>query len=381
MSVLFLADASPLPPTTGARERDLQLARVLGRSMDVAVATLGPVPGSEREPFRLVSAGDPPSRVLALLTSITTAYQVTRHTSDSLRRLAADGTWDAIHASHVFTAPIGLHAHRPMVIDAHNVETTVARTSAGMTSNRIRRGRLRWEAAKIERLERHVIPRADAVLATSDHDAEILERWGARRVLIVPNGVDCANVARHRPVSGCHAVVFVGSYDYVPNATAAAELVERVMPILRERVADATLTLVGRHPPAHLARQELPWLTVTGEVPEVDSILEAARVTVLPIRGGGGTRLKALGALAAGVPVVSTPFGVAGLGLVPDRHVLLGESSADLSEQAARILTDDRLAARLSQEGRREVERRFDWSAVTAPLASLYEDLIGDRER
>ncbi len=348
--------------------------------MDVDVATLGPVPSAEREPFRLVSAGHRPSRLHALLTSLTTAYQVTRHGSDSLRRLTAAGTWDAIHASHVFTAPIGLLAHRPMVIDAHNVETEVARTSAGMASNPIQRRRLRWEAAKIERLERDIIPQAAAVLATSDTDAEALEGWGARRVLIVPNGVDCARVSPHRPVSGRHTVVFVGSYDYLPNAMAAEELVDCVMPILRERLADATLTLVGRQPPTRLARQKPPWLTVTGEVPEVDSALAAARVTVLPIRGGSGTRLKALRALATGVPVVSTRFGVAGLGLVPDRHVLLGESSADLAAQAARVLTDNRLASRLSEEGRREVERRFDWNAVTAPLASLYEGLVADNE-
>ncbi len=378
MRILFLADLSPSPPTTGARERDYQLARALGERFAVDVVTLGPVPTARDEPFELHSAGDPPSRVRALVTSLRRPYLETRHESPTLRRFVQSGQWDIVHASHLFTARTALSTGAPVVIDAHNVETEVAKTSVSSAPGTLRRARLEWEANKTGRLERRLVPKAAAVLATSTGDAQTLAGWGGQRVTVIPNGVDCAAVAARPPAPGS-SVIFVGSYDYLPNRGAAEELVDQVLPALHALVPTAELTLVGRRPPDRLTNSPPAWLHVPGEVDDVGPWLHSARVTVLPIRGGGGTRLKVLHALAAGVPVVSTPFGVAGLDLVPDCHVLLGESSQDLAHQAARVIEDDGLARSLSEEGRREVERRFDWRITTAPLAALYEALAPAR--
>jgi polysaccharide biosynthesis protein PslH len=374
MRVLFLADSSPIPPTTGGRERDLHLARALAAAMDLELVTLGPAPPSEEEGLDVISVGAPPSRVRSLAASLRVPYQVRRHTSRALRNYVDRGAWDTVHASHSFTVPTALRADAPVVMDAHNLETEVVRAAVDLEPGAVRRSRLRWEAHKMGRFERRFIPRAAVVTATSDADADAMRAYGARGVVVVPNGVDCAAIPYQPPPSGA-GVVFVGSYDYLPNAAAARELVDDVMPRLRARVSDATLMLVGREPPQNLAGRDTPWLHVAGEVPHLSSVFATARVSVMPIRGGGGTRLKVLGALAAGVPVVSTPFGVAGLGLVPDTHVLLGDSADDLAAQAARIIGDDALARRLSEAGRREVEDRFDWPTVTAPLVAIHERL------
>jgi polysaccharide biosynthesis protein PslH len=376
MRALFVADSSPIPPITGGRERDLHLARALATAMDLDLVTLGPAPLANVEDFDIVSVGAPPSRVHSLATSLRIPYQVRRHMSRALRRYVDHGRWDSVHASHAFTVPTALRAGVPVVMDAHNLETEVARATVDLESGAVRRSRLRWEAAKMDRFEHRFVPRAAAVSATSAADAEAMLAYGAREVVVVANGVDCAAIPYRLPPSGA-GVVFVGSYDYLPNAAAARELVTDVMPRLRVRVPDATLTLVGRQPPATLAGHEQPWLDVTGEIADLASVFATARVSVMPIRGGGGTRLKVLGALAAGVPVVSTPFGVTGLGLVPDTHVLLGDSADDLAAQAARIVGDDALARGLSQAGRREVERRFDWPTVAAPLVAIHERLAG----
>lgn len=374
MRVLFLTATSPVPPTTGARERDLELARVLAQSMDVEVVMLGSVPSPLHEPFRMLSAGQLRSRVRSLLTSPRVPYQVSRHTSRALRQFVARGSWDTVHASHVFTVPTALLAGVPIVMDAHNVETEVARTAIGMESSLARRGRLRWEARKTDWFEHRTVPEAAVVTATSATDAEHLRAYGARRTVVVPNGVDCAAITRQSLASGA-GVIFVGSYDYLPNASAARELVNDVMPALRASVPGATLTLVGRRLPSSVAAQPPAWLHITGEVPDVGPALREARVTVMPIRGGGGTRLKVLRALATGVPVVSTPFGVAGLDLVPGVHVMLGDTPQQLAAQAERVIRDPALARRLAEDGRREVERRFDWRAVAQPLVAVHEEL------
>jgi glycosyltransferase involved in cell wall biosynthesis len=114
-------------------------------------------------------------------------------------------------------------------------------------------------------------------------------------------------------------------------------------------------------------------------VDDVMPHLHAARVTVLALRAGGGTRIKALEALAAGVPIVATPFAVTGLGLQDGEHVLLGRSASDLAQQTIRVLGDDALADHLSRAGRRFVEERFDWSRVSQPLLVLHDELAERR--
>ena len=373
MTLLFLGDAFPFPTTTGGRERDLHLARVLAESLDVELVVLGAATPHQPERLRLVSAGPKPSRLWALLTSWRLPYEVTRHDSRRLRRVVGSCRWSTVQASHAYTMRPALAAGAPVVLDAHNVETEVARSAARLERTRSRRARGAWEARKLERFERAQVPRADVVLATSDDDASALASFGARELVVIPNGVDTAAVAHRLPGPGSE-VLYVGSYDYLPNAAAAGELVTEVLPRLRATVADATLRLVGRQPPVS-PTPDRPWLRVSGEVSEVLPFIRRARVTVLPLRAGGGTRLKVLEALAAGLPVVSTRFGVAGLGLVPERHVLLGETPTELAAQAARIITDDGLAATLSSAGRAEVERRFDWRTVAAPLAAVHARL------
>ena len=373
MTLLFLGDAFPFPTTTGGRERDLQLARVLAESLDVELVVLGAGTPHQPERFRLVSAGPKPSRLRALLTSWRLPYEVTRHDSRRLRRVVRSRRWSTVQASHAYTMRPALVAGAPVVLDAHNVETEVARSAARLERTRSRRARGAWEARKLERFERALVPRADVVLATSDDDASTLTNFGARELVVIPNGVDTGAIA-HRPPGPGSEVLYVGSYDYLPNAAAAGELVTEVLPRLRATVANATLRLVGRQPPVS-PTPDRPWLRVSGEVSEVLPFIRQARVTVLPLRAGGGTRLKVLEALAAGLPVVSTRFGVAGLGLVPERHVLLGETPTELAAQAARIITDDGLAATLSRSGRAEVERRFDWRTVAAPLAAVHARL------
>jgi len=373
MTLLFLGDAFPFPTTTGGRERDLHLARVLAESLDVELVVLGAATPHQPERLRLVSAGPKPSRLWALLTSWRLPYEVTRHDSRRLRRVVGSCRWSTVQASHAYTMRPALAAGAPVVLDAHNVETEVARSAARLERTRSRRARGAWEARKLERFERAQVPRADVVLATSDDDASALASFGARELVVIPNGVDTGAVAHRLPGPGSE-VLYVGSYDYLPNAAAAGELVTEVLPRLRATVADATLRLVGRQPPVS-PTPDRPWLRVSGEVSEVLPFIRRARVTVLPLRAGGGTRLKVLEALAAGLPVVSTRFGVAGLGLVPERHVLLGETPTELAAQAARIITDDGLAATLSSAGRAEVERRFDWRTVAAPLAAVHARL------
>lgn len=376
MRTLVLAGETPLPATSGMRLRMLHLARQLGSAAEVEVAALGAVEPAPSEPFRLIGVPHRVGRARALAGSLTAPYMAAKASSGPLGELASQGDWSTVQAEFPWMVPAGLRSGATVILDAHNVESDLLTSMAEVETRPAHRARWRWEAAKMRRYEAEMAQRAAAVCATSDADAAAFEGLGARRVVVVPNGVDTTSVPHAQPANG-NALVYVGHFGYQPNQVAARELAEEILPRVRAEVPDASLTLVGRDPGPAVRRLTGPGVEVTGSVPEVLPHLRAARVLVVPLRSGSGTRLKVLEAMAAGVPVVSTPLGVAGIELRDGEHVLLAESAAGLAEQAVRVIRDDALAARLSAAGRELVEGRYDWSAVARPLIALHEELAG----
>ena len=375
--VLILTGETPLPATSGLRQRTLHLARALGAAFEVEILALGDVPAASGEPFTLRGVPHRRPRGLALAASLRQPYQAAKVRSRAAERQAASTSWTSVQTEVPFLAPVARAAGAPLVVDAQNVESDVLATLANAERRPVHRARWRWEAAKTERFERAIVRAAAAVCATSDEDAAALERLGASRVLLVPNGVDTAAVA-HAPLAASSELLYVGHYGYRPNALAALELVDDVLPRVRAACAGATATIVGREPARGLRERARDGVRVTGAVDDVLPYLRAARALVVPLRSGGGTRLKVLEALAAGVPVVSTRLGVQGLGLTDGEHVLLGEAPAELAAATVRVLSDDALAKRLSEQGRRLVEQRYDWSVVARPLVELHDSLAGD---
>lgn len=373
MRTLLLTSETPVPATSGLRTRVLHLARQLGRIADLEVAALGESSACD-EPFTLVSVPHDVSRAAALARSLRRPYLAARADSRALADRAAQGSWQTVQAELPWLVPAALRAGAPVVLDAHNVETEIARTLAESDSRRAHRLRWRWEARKTEHFERTAVGRVAAVCATSDHDAAVLESWGARETVVVPNGVDTDAISHALPASGAR-LLYLALFDYRPNLEAAVELTDALLPRVRAARPDASLQLVGRGGGSELLRRASPEVELTGEVPEIGPYLHGARALVVPLRAGSGTRLKVLEAMAAGLPVASTPFGVAGLDVRDGEHVLLGRTSEELADQALRLIEDDELAGRLSRQARALVERRYDWPIVARPLLELHQRL------
>jgi glycosyltransferase involved in cell wall biosynthesis len=290
-----------------------------------------------------------------------------------MRALAHGGEWDTVQAHTLGIFAIARGAVGPVVLDAQDSLVAVSATMARTDSRRGMRALWRFEQHKARAAERAAARSAAAVTVPSDEEAALFERLGAH-VLVVPNGVAVGEVPHSAPARS-RTIVFVGYFRWRPNVEAALELIDDVMPLIRATVPEATVRVVGKDPTDEILARRAPGVDVTGTVDDVLPHLHDARVTVLPIRAGGGTRLKALEALAAGVPVVATRFAVGGLGLRDGEHVLLAERPADLAAQALRVLDDDALADRLSYAGRSLVERRFDWPRVARPLVELHHEL------
>lgn len=277
----------------------------------------------------------------------------------------------------------GPTAPRPrLIFDDHNAEY-VLQQRAFLTD--VRRPR-RWVAAayswvqwrKLMAYERRICRLADRVVAVSEADRDALRCLApGLDATVVPNGVDLdflrPDAVPPLAEMGPHALVFTGKMDYRPNVDAVLWFVEAVLPLIMAQVPDARFYVVGQQPHARLAALAgNPAVTVTGRVPDVRPYIAAAGVYVVPLRIGGGTRLKVLEAMAMGQPIVSTRLGCDGFTFADGREVIFADEPAAFAATTVALLRDRARAAELGRSARAYVAAHFGWDAIVPRLEVLY---------
>ena len=219
----------------------------------------------------------------------------------------------------------------------------------------------RLQATPAGRYERRVVEDARLTLAVSGVEYEHLSRFAPGRIRLVPNGVDTAALLPRNALPAGPVVLFSGSLGYAANVDAVRHLIGDVLPLVRTK--DARAVIVGADAPRavyQMARASTMPVAVTGYVPTLRPYVEQARVLAVPLRSGGGTRLKILEALAQGLAVVTTTIGCEGLGLEHEQDALIADNPGEFAACLDRVLTDDRLCRRLAAAGRATVEENFD---------------------
>jgi glycosyltransferase involved in cell wall biosynthesis len=309
-----------------------------------------------------------------------------------LASLLRDNRYDVIQVEGVEMAPYAPAFRssaapesrvRPrLVFDDHNAEYVLQRR-AFLTD--VRRPR-RWVAAaysfvqwqKLVRYEHRVCRAADRVVAVSETDREALQRLvPGLEVTVVPNGVDLVfnrpGVVPPVAGMGSNALVFTGKMDYRPNVDAVLWFADAVLPLILAQVPDAHFYIVGQKPHERLAALAgNRAITVTGRVADVRPFIAGAGVYVVPLRIGGGTRLKVLEAMAMGQALVSTRLGCDGFSFVDGREVRFADEPAAFAGAVVDLLRDRGRAAALGQAARAYVEANFGWDAIVPRLEELY---------
>ena len=221
--------------------------------------------------------------------------------------------------------------------------------------------------------------RYHALTAVSKTEAAAVERVSGKATLVVPNGVATAEFT---PANLSETVpgrlIYNGALSYGPNRDAVLWFVEAILPKIREQVPEAHLVVTGRAEAAPESLRRHPHVTLTGFLPDLRPTLAAAQVCVVPLRAGGGTRLKILEAWAAGLPTVATPIGAAGLeGSVAGEHLLLGETAEAFALETVALLKSVELRQRIAGNARALVEARYDWDVI---VEALSEHLVRARK-
>jgi glycosyltransferase involved in cell wall biosynthesis len=375
---ILVTECHPWPPAGGIALRNAANAAALARLGPLAIVGVG-------DPFMSRRASP-----LGEAATIGLGHSPVIDADDSWRTRVdghpSDGRWDDVTERRwravlrrwrpdvVVVEQLWLHrafaAPRDLgittVLDAHNVERDVYAAIAATA--RPDDAAAHDMAERTASLEARTAAQVDQVWACSGEDRDALAPGGDGHV--VPNGVDTdASALRSNP-PGTRHLVLTASFAYPPNVDAARAVLDDVMPPFAAAVGPATLSLVGRDPPAwmrEVGRTRCD-VEVTGLVPSTLPWLQRATATVVALRAGSGTRFKVLEALAVGVPVISTPKGVEGLDVEPGRHVLVGSEPGDLASLAVEIHRGAH--PHLARRGRALVVERYSWTAVANAVAA-----------
>jgi len=271
----------------------------------------------------------------------------------------------------------------PAVLFEHNVEAMIWQRHVSVPQHPLRRVYMRLQWQRMLRHEARECRRFAHVVAVSPIDAEVIRHeYAVASVGHVPTGVDVEYFSASRPrPEESRGLVFIGSMDWMPNEDGIRWFATDIFGRIQERIPGARLVVVGRSPSpgmrALAARNSA--IEVTGTVADVRPYLERAAVCVVPLRVGGGTRLKIYEAMAMGVPVVSTAIGAEGLPLRNDEHLLIADTADEQVSAICALLADRGRGARLAAAARRHVQEHCSWDAVAERFLSQCPRRTGRR--
>jgi glycosyltransferase involved in cell wall biosynthesis len=263
------------------------------------------------------------------------------------------------------------------VLFQHNVEAMIWKRHYEVQTATARKAYLYRQWQKMRAFEAKACPQFDSVIAVSREDRDQMQQeYGLENVFDVPTGVDTAYFRpRGRIETRPHHLVFTGSMDWLPNEDGIRYFTEQIMPRIKQSVPDVTLTVVGRDPYPSLVElsKRDPSVTVTGRVDDVRPYMEEAAVYIVPLRIGGGTRLKIYEAMAMEKPVVSTTIGAEGLPVTDGEEIVLADTPESFAQAVVELLKQQNLSAEIGARAAAKVRAEFGWESVADSFAAICE--------
>jgi glycosyltransferase involved in cell wall biosynthesis len=402
VKILVISHFLPYPPHGGSFQRNYNLLREASRSNTVHFLAMAPrlFHPSERELQTAIEAMKQICQTVHVLKIPTDdsrikwhwllfsnlfsiePYSVWRFHSremvNAIRDQIEKEEYDLIQIDTIALAAYAQAAPKlPSVLVHQNVESTLMLRRAKNESNVFSKVYLYLQGKKLRRYETKMMPKFDLNITVSELDKEELSTFGGRaRIEVVPNGTD-TDYFRPSKSAESHELVFTGGMTWYPNKDAMIFFCREVYSLIKERVPDVSFNLIGMAPPEEVldvARKDTS-IRTPGYVDDVRPHVARAAVYVVPIRVGGGTRLKILDAFAGGKAVVSTTVGCEGLAVTPDKDILIGDTPQEFADQVVRALTDSSLRGKLEQNARNLVEEKYSWTKIGQIQEKLYRSL------
>lgn len=392
MRILWVLPYLPWPATSGGKTRQLHLLRTLsslGFQITLLVQSkqeLDSVTQLALEPYleKLIvlprRSTKHPSTLLRVIFGKRPILTCVNGFSKSLEQVFANlllEKWDIIQIEHSYSFQpydkLLKTTQQPFILTEHNLESSLGGATYGRFP-RILKPFIAFDQWRARVWEKYVFDRAQHLIAVTNADAQSIQTLTQTPVDVVVNGVDTAHFAVVEPDFSAAAVLFVGNYEYPPNVDAIEWALTDIMPRVWRDCPNARFIVAGFALPAEWSKRWVDKRIVwKGFVEDLTALQSECSMFLAPLRHGGGSKLKVLEALAAGLPLVSTAQGVSGLSIKPEAGYLLGDDAQQLATQICRVVNDTSIAHCLSIAGRNYVQLNHDWSVAAQQLISVYQ--------
>ena len=399
MKLLFLTGTLPYPPTDGWKIRVFALLRGLARHHKVSVVSFMRPVDDALAVQRLRAQGitlhviprDPRYAPTKLLQGLVwrTAFPIVNYRDGRMSQLVhhilKSDTFDLVQVESIHMAQYCMGLPQTTILDLHNIESLLMRRYARQETNPLKRAYAEVTWRKLAAYERETCGLFSHCLTCSDEERVLLQtRCGVDRVSVIPNGVDVdayaaqdialPNGAVPPPVD---RIVFVGRMDYHANVEGVRWFCRQVLPRIRAHRPRVLFQIVGGYPVPAISRlARAGEIEVTGFVTDVRPYVKHASVVVVPLRVGGGTRLKILEAMAMSKPLVSTTVGAEGIEAVPDRDLIIADRAEDFADEVVSLLSQTERRQALGEAGYRLVQTQYNWERIVKDLEKIYDHCL-----
>jgi len=400
MRLLWMKSDYVIPPDTGGKIRTYNLLRELHRLCDVTYLSFKTSKSPNREPEietcarKVVTVYKPEEkkegfgfygRVLCRMAS-RLPYVIQKYHSPMIVAYQRSFIYSGDRPTVVLcdflemAENVDWNLPCPKVLFQHNVESMIWRRYCETETNWLKKAYCNYERKRMTRYESEICNRFDLVFTVSEEDKEKLKNdYGVTRPIeVLETGVNTEffspdPATKPEPSK----LVFLGSLDWMPNIDGMKWFTQEVYPLIKQKQLGVTLDIVGRRPVSEISRlaEVDKSIRVIGNVPDVRPHIATGELFIVPLRIGGGSRIKIYEAMAMNRPVVSTTIGAEGLSLLPNEHIVIGDSPKEFADQATRLLEDKTKQAQISKSGYDLVTQHYQWKNVAMKLRDHCQQL------
>jgi len=392
MNVLLLTQVLPYPPDSGPKVKTWNVLKYLAERYKVTLVSF--VRGDQSAdvahlqrycravhtvPMERGVVRDGLAMVRSMLTG--QPWMMVRDDRMVMRRLvdrlAAGGSFDVLHADQLNMAQYAERVPGAFkVLDAHNALWLLYKRLWETMSPGLRKSLLGRDWPLLRAYEGRMVHEFDAVLAVSHEDKAALQEAAGQPVdiTVIPIAIDTDEVTVVARDAEPRHILHIGTMYWPPNIDGVLWFAQEVYPLIRQQRPDVCFDIVGARPPQEIAalNGDRTGINVTGYVADPTPYLQRAALMVVPLRAGGGMRVKILNAMAQGIPIVSTTLGAEGIGVADGENILIADTPADFAAAVLRLLEDPVQAARLGAAGRRLIEQTYDYRVACQPLEEIH---------
>ena len=399
MKILMLVPYLPKPDTSGGQTRWYNIIKYLSKKHDITLFSLAKDTSEEKfipelkKYCKKVMVFDRPKKPWTLRNVLLSFFGpfpllVIRNFSLQERRAIseelANEKYDLIHAETFYVMPHLVRTDVPTILVEQTIWHDVYKHHVETKVPSILRPFYMYDVVKVKYWEKHYWNKASKLVAVSAEDRnEMIKLIPGVKVDVIPNGVDTEFYAAKKMERKLPPRILYGvsNFEWLQNQEASESLLNKVWPKVKKEVSNAKVWIVGREIPEWIKRlsESDESVEVTENIPDARDAYASATIMVAPIKGAGGTRLKILEAMAAGLPVVSTSIGVAGLHITHGEQALIADSDEALAREAVRLIKNPKLANYIGEKGQNHVHKYFDWRVIVKLHDPIYASVVSSK--